>query len=269
MLNTLTQRRGLPPSLIPIGPTVVFLHYYGGSIRSWDAVLAQLAPDFHCLAIDLPGFGDSAALSDHQTVDEMADAVAAVIVAQVGSRPFVLVGHSMGGKIALAIAAGTSSSRPPAALQGLVLLAPSPPGAEPITNEDRQDMLDQPGLSPDEQRKAAEKTVDKITHLPIPKAVREQIIIDNLRSSPQGWTAWLTTGSLDDITDRMARINVPVRILAGDQDEALSYTVQPNMVQPYLPQAGLHIIAGAGHLLPQEAPDLVVKAIRSLCYLRQ
>ncbi len=269
MLNTLTRRKNVGHPSTPGSPTLVFLHYYGGSIRAWDAVLDQLAPEFHCLAIDLPGFGDSAALSDHQTVDDVADAVSGAIVAQVGNRPFVLVGHSMGGKIALAIAAGTAVVGQPASLEGLILLAPSPPGPEPISDTDRQTLLDQPSLPPDEHRKAAEKTADNITQLPISGAVREQIINDNLRSSPQAWTAWLTTGSLSDITDRMSRISVPITILAGDQDRALSYAVQPSMVQPYLPQARLHTVPGAGHLLPLEAPGAVARAIKTLCYQRQ
>lgn len=256
MLHTLIRT---PPK--STAPALVFLHYFGGSLHSWEAVLAQLSTEFYCLAIDLPGFGDSPALSDHQTVDEVADVLTSIITAQLGTRPFVLVGHSMGGKLAMAIAAGTSSSPRPAALQALVLLAPSPPGPEPIADKDRQEMLEQPSLSPDEQREAAEKTATKITHLPLAESIRQLIITDNLRSSREGWVAWLTTGSLDDITDRMVRINVPVTILVGDQDKALPHSVQADLVQPYLPQATLHLVPDAGHLLPQEAPDVVTAAI--------
>ena len=264
MLHTLTRS---PPGAT--GPVLVFLHYYGGSVRAWDAVLDQLATEFHCLAIDLPGFGNSAPLSANQTVDEVANAVSGVIGAQVNGKPFLLVGHSMGGKIALAIAAGTLTMPKPIGLMGLLLLAPSPPGSEPISDEDRQAMLDQPGLSPAEQRKAAEKIADTATQLPLSKAVRQQIIDDNLRASPEGRLAWPAVGSREDISDRMARINVPVTILAGDQDRALPAWVQPKLVQPHLPQAWLHIIRGAGHLLPQETPDIVAKAIRTLCYPQQ
>ena len=264
MLHTLTRS---PPGAT--GPVLVFLHYYGGSVRAWDGVLDRLAAEFHCLAIDLPGFGDSPPLSDHQTVDEVANAVAEVILAQVDGKRFVLVGHSMGGKIALTIAAGTLAVPQPTGLAGLLLLAPSPPGPEPISDNDRQAMLDQPGLSRAKQREAAEKTADNITQSPITKTVRQQIIDDNLRASPEGWLAWPAVGSREDITARMARINVPVTILAGDQDRALPIWVQPKQVQPHLPQAWLHIIHGAGHLLPQEVPDVVAKAIRTLCYQRQ
>ncbi|RYF66380.1 MAG: alpha/beta fold hydrolase [Cytophagaceae bacterium] len=260
MLHTLTRT---PQSAT--GPALVFLHYYGGSIQSWSAVVDRLATDFYCLVIDLPGFGDSPPLSDHQTVDDVAEAVTDAITVQLGDRPFVLVGHSMGGKLALAVAAGTLSSSASAALQGLVLLAPSPPVPEPIPDKDRQDMLDQPSLPPDEQQEAAAKTADKITNRPLSELTRQLIITDNLRSSAEGWIAWLTTGSREDISARMAPVNVPITILAGDHDNALSHSVQTDMVLPYLPQAALTIVAGAGHLLPIEEPDRVSNAIKDFC----
>ena len=259
MLNTLTRQPATPSPV-----TLVFLHYYGGSIRSWNAVVDVLAADYRCLVIDLPGFGESPPLSDHQDVDEVAAVVTEAIAEQLGDGPFVLVGHSMGGKIALAIAAGLPGKPQPAGLRAMVLLATSPPGPEPIPDGARQAMLDKPGLLPEKQREAAEKTLAKITRKPLTDAVREQIIADNLCASPEGWIAWPTVGSRTDISDRMARITVPITLLAGDQDEALLPSVQPDMVQPYLPQATLHIVSGAGHLLPMEVPDEVVERIREV-----
>ncbi|MBO0930524.1 alpha/beta fold hydrolase [Fibrella aquatilis] len=243
-------------------PALVFLHYFGGSALSWTAVLDSLLADYQCVAVDLPGFGESPPLSDHQTVDEVAAVVADALAAQLGNNPFVLVGHSMGGKIALAIAAGLPGHAPPAGLRGLVLLATSPPGPEPIPDDSRQEMLDKPGLSPEKQREAAEKTMAKITRKPLADAARAQIIADNLRASPEGWIAWPAVGSRADITDRMARITVPVTLLAGEEDAALDPSVQPDMVMPYLPQATLYTLPGVGHLLPLEVPDEVVTWIR-------
>lgn len=260
MLNTRT-RQPATPSLV----TLVFLHYYGGSIRSWDVVVDALAHEFRCLVIDLPGFGESSPLSDHQDVDEVAAVVAEAIAEQLGHDPFVLVGHSMGGKIALAIAAGLPGKPQPAGLRAMVLLATSPPGSEPIPDDSRQQMLDKPSLPPEKQREAAEKTLAQITRKPLSKAQQAQIIADNLRASSEGWIAWPAVGSRTDITNRMPRITVPVTLLVGDADEALPPSVQPDMVQPYLPQATLHIIPGAGHLLPLEVPDEVVERILDTC----
>ena len=39
--------------------TLVFLHYFGGSYKTWAKVIKELSNDYRCIAIDLPGFGDS------------------------------------------------------------------------------------------------------------------------------------------------------------------------------------------------------------------
>lgn len=259
MLNTITRNPAQPAAI-----TLVFLHYYGGSIQSWDAVVNALSANYRCLVIDLPGFGESPPLSDHQDVDEVAAVIAEAISDQLGDDPFVLVGHSMGGKIAQAIAAGLPGKPQPGGLRGLVLLSTSPPGPEPIPDDSRREMLDKPSLSPGKQREAAEKTLVTITRKPLSEAIRAQIINDNLRASPEGWIAWPAVGSRTDITNRMARITIPVTLMVGDADEAIPMHVQTDSVQPHLPQATLHIISGAGHLLPLEVPDNVVQLIRQV-----
>ncbi|CCH00906.1 alpha/beta hydrolase fold protein [Fibrella aestuarina BUZ 2] len=243
---------------------LVFLHYFGGSAASWQYVIDQLTPDLASYALDLPGFGAAPALSAHQTVDDVADAVARQIDGWVGQEPFVLVGHSMGGKIALALAAGSAQRPALAGLQGLVLLAPSPPSPEPIPDETRREMLARPDQTPDERQQTAEKTATTITHQAISPTMRQQIIADNLRASTEAWVAWAAVGSREDITSRMDRIAVPVAILAGDQDEALPASVQPEQVVPWLPQTTLRVVSGVGHLLPYEAPGVVAASIRAM-----
>lgn len=106
----------------------VFLHYFGGSV----------APT--------PGY----------TVKDMASD-ALKLGRQLQIDRYTLVGHSMGGKIALAVAA-----RAPAGLESLVLLAPSPSTAEPITAADRARLL---GCHSD--RDAARETACMITARPV------------------------------------------------------------------------------------------------------
>ena len=78
------------------------MHFLGGSGREWDEVLALLNGQYRTLRVDLPGFGDSADIPGY-TVAEMADAVHAAIVAA-RLRRYVLVGHSMSGKVAMVLA---------------------------------------------------------------------------------------------------------------------------------------------------------------------
>lgn len=233
------------------GPsTLVFMHYFGGSLLEWQGVINQLAGQYRCVAIDLRGHGDSDAPASNYAVDDMADDVAGLIEALNLTR-FVLVAHSMSGKVALALAA-----RQMAGLKMLLLVSPSPPLPEPIPDDDRQKLLNGYG-----DRLAAEQTLKTITARAVSESAGQQIVADNLRTAKPAWDAWLLAGSKEDISDRMAAVSVPVHIIVGADDRALAPDVQPRMVLPYLPAATLTTCVGAGHLLPWEVPDELVAFI--------
>lgn len=80
-------------------PSLVFLHYWGGSSRTWRHAIAKLAPSFHTVAIDLRGWGQSEAAAEGYGLADLAADVGGVI-AELNLSRYVLVGHSMGGKIA-------------------------------------------------------------------------------------------------------------------------------------------------------------------------
>ncbi|RAK62386.1 hypothetical protein DLM85_23575 [Hymenobacter edaphi] len=171
-----------------------------------------------------------------------------------GLGRYVLLGHSMGGKIALALAA-----RQPAGLAGVVLLNPSPPSPEPMSGAERQVARQAFG-----ERTAAEHTFHHITARPLPPAVQQQVVQDNLRSSSRAYHAWLQQGSREDISNQMSRVQVPCLILSGDQDRVLPPAVHNTRTLPLLPAGTpLELIAGAGHLLPYEAPSEVATRLRA------
>lgn len=241
----------LVPGAAPL--TFVCLHYWAGSGAEWQAVADFLAPAYRTLAPDLGGFGSAPAPAGGYTVDAYADQVADYIAAQ-PLHQYVLVGHSMGGKIALALAA-----RQPIGLLGVALLTPSPPTPEPMTEADRQGSLRAYG-----QRPEAEKTLRKITARTLPAAVQQQIIADNLRTTKAAWNAWLLHGSRENIAARLRDLRVPCTLLAGDQDAVLSPSVHGLETLPLLPEGTrLEIVGGAGHLLPYEAPEEVATLLQT------
>ena len=216
-----------------------------------------------CLAIDLRGYGDSDAPSTGYSVDDMADDVAGVIEyfglsgdasQQTPDYNYILVGHSMSGKVALALAA-----RRLAGMRNLVLFAPSPPSPEPIPDETRNRLLATHG-----EREAAERTFQEITMAPLAEAIREQIIEDNLRTAPVAWDAWLTSGSREDITDRMGQIETMPYIAVGEKDSNIPVNLLQQAVLPLLlAGTSLQVIPGVGHLLPSEAPEAVVAVLEA------
>ena len=88
------------------GAPLVLLHGLGSSRRAWEPVLPALAARFDVIAVDLPGFGDSAPLYGRAEVPPavLADAVAGLLD-ELGVGPPHLAGNSLGGWVALELAA--------------------------------------------------------------------------------------------------------------------------------------------------------------------
>jgi pimeloyl-ACP methyl ester carboxylesterase len=226
------------------------LHYWAGSGRAFEPLRPLLPPNSTLLAPDLPGFGDQAAPAGFDySVASYADWVAQYIEEH-KLTDYHLLGHSMGGKIALLLAA-----RQPAGLHGLLLLSPSPPTPEPISDEDRAASLAAYGKPAE-----AEKTFNKITRIPLSETEHQQVVDDNLRTTHAAWEAWLLGGSREDISAQMSTINVPCRVLVGESDQAIPLAAQRQQTLPLLPTGTpLVVVPGAGHLLPLEAPEEVFK----------
>lgn len=232
-------------------PVLVFLHYFGGSSRAWFPLIDLLEYTFYCVAPDLRGWGDSEATETSYAVAQVADDIAALI-ADLNIDRYILVGHSMGGKAALALAA-----RQPTGLSSLILLAPSPPTPEPIEDAERARLLQS---HPD--RTEAEATVRKITAQALPAPLFEQAVNDNVRSSQPAWEAWLRHGSREAISDVMPQIAVPVRVVSGASDTVLPSPLLEKEVVVRLSNARLTILPQVGHLLPLEAPEAVAEIIQ-------
>jgi pimeloyl-ACP methyl ester carboxylesterase len=86
----------------PGAPAILFVHGGGPSGPMWRDHMDRLAPDFHCLAPDLPGFGRSNRLAPI-SLSQTADLIAEVIAARVPARRAHVVGLSYGGSVAFAL----------------------------------------------------------------------------------------------------------------------------------------------------------------------
>src|SRR5215470_7189080 len=104
------------------GPAVVLLHGLGGFAESWRSTIEALAPRHTVVAIDLPGFGCSAKPRGPYGLGYFAESVAGCLDA-LGLGSVSLVGHSLGGAIAVAF----TLSRP-ARVDRLALIGALVPG---------------------------------------------------------------------------------------------------------------------------------------------
>ncbi|GAB3853430.1 alpha/beta hydrolase [Hymenobacter terrigena] len=232
-------------------PTIIALHYWAGSGREYD-VLRPLLLGTNFLTPDLPGFGaQPVPLGFDYSVRAYADWIFAYIQQQ-QVTDFTLIGHSMSGKMALALAA-----RQPAGLRRLVLLSPSPPAGEPMSEADRAALLAAYG-KPEE----AEKTFCRITRQPLSAVLRAHVIADNLRSTEAAWDTWLLKGAREDISALMPPLNVPCHLLVGDGDTSITPDSQRCLTLPLLPAGTpFEVVPNTGHLLPLEAAAEVRRAL--------
>ncbi len=237
------------------GPVVVLLHGIYGQLRNFTYALTDQLTDHRLIVVDRPGWGHSTVEGDHPTIETQARMIADLIDALGLDRP-LLVGHSMGGAVALAMALNQ-----PSKICGLALIAP-------LT----QRMTAMPAIfrgkaPPEALRGLAAWTVGvPLTTLTGP-AVSKQVFAPDpvpldfgtrggglvaLRpSSFQAGAAELTDANraLATMVPRYGAIRLPVAILYGRDDELLDPVTQGEVTASEIPGATLTNIGG-GHMIP-------------------
>lgn len=236
-------------------PTVVLLHGGNQSAHSWDLVSLNLSRRYHVLALDQRGHGDSEwSRGAHYGIDEMREDVRAFIQV-VGVEPPVVVGHSMGGMVALSLA-----HRYPEALSGLVVVDIAPEVGERgvrmirdfvgrnVEFDDLEEFLDKvERYDPYRSRAHIERTVKynllrRADGRYVSKSDRRRYRLEG-DSTDDGTRPRLPgVPALDDLTG----INLPVLIVRGGDSNVL----EPEAAQRFaaaLPNAALITVPGCGH----------------------
>lgn len=232
-------------------PTALFLHYWGGSTRTWGPTIDDLSTSNRCIAVDFRGWGESSKDSDDYRLETLASDVSGLID-QLGLRNFVIVGHSMGAKVAQIVAA-----RQPEGLKALVLFGPAPPTPMAVPDDVRQSYE---GLY--DTREGVEAVIGNLTAHTLSDVYREQIIEDGLKAAYGAKRAWPQQGMIEDISFTTPKINVPVHIIAGGNDAVEpEASLRENFKS--LPDVTFSVIPGVGHIAPLEKPVELARAIRA------
>jgi pimeloyl-ACP methyl ester carboxylesterase len=246
-----------------VGPSVVLVHGLGGTIENWRGIAPELARTHRVLVPDLPGHGHSAALPDVAHLDDFADCVFAMAEAE-GIGSAVWVGHSLGGTVALRAAV-----RRPDAVRGVVLAAAAGIGSSSRVGRVTVTLMGlvQPGKAIAPHREAwANSRLGRQLAFGWwgvgDAAALEPDLAEALFEGPahhtntrQAGRALLATDPLDGLD----RIACPVLALWGASDK----WVKPDDGIEYARRLGasFRAIAGCGHLLIGERPEICVRAI--------
>ncbi|HTT09639.1 MAG TPA: alpha/beta hydrolase [Burkholderiaceae bacterium] len=241
------------------GPGVVCLHSNASHSGQWRALSERLAPGYHVLAADGYGAGKSPAWRAKRPV-RLRDEVDLLepVFARAGD-PFVLVGHSYGGAVAL-IAAITHPRR----VRALVLYeptlfalvdadAPAPNEADGI----RQTVADSvAALAAGDRDRAAQRFIDfwmgKGAWQRMPEA-RRAPIADSV-THVRAWGKALFNEPTP--LAAFAALNVPVLYMLGKDSPASSRAVAQLLI-PVLPQVQVVEFEGAGHMGPMTHADRI------------
>jgi pyruvate dehydrogenase E2 component (dihydrolipoamide acetyltransferase) len=253
------------------GDVVLLIHGYGGDRNSWLFLQEPLAARYRVYALDLPGHGTSAknvnadSFGPNSPADSagtggpadplgvLADAVTGVLDA-LGAERAHLVGHSMGGAVALAVAA-----RDPARIASLTLIAPSGFGSEINAGYLR-------GFADAQLRRELKPVVGQLfadESLVTRQLVDDLLAYKRLDGVDEALHA-LADALLDGDAQRgdsaasLAAVGgaVPVTVVWGRADRII-----PAAQAESVTGAVRHLINGAGHLPHMERPAEVQAAI--------
>jgi len=226
----------------PGGETVLLLHGYSDSGRSWDPVIAALPPDWRVLAPDQRGHGDSERPREGYGVAQLAADAAALLDAAGASRVTV-VGHSMGSFVAQQLALDH-----PNRVERLVLVCGAArfPGAEEFLSEVRT--LTDP-VSEDFIRSFQRACLRQ----PIPEAVFEQAVAESRKLPARVWHAIAEGFPAFDVRARLREIVCPTLVVWGAHD-AFFLREQQEELRAGLRGAEFVEHADAGHAPHWEDP---------------
>lgn len=231
------------------GPTVVLLHGFGESGAVWGFQKDALAKHFQLLIPDLPGSGASQLIND-MSMEGFADVVYALLQHEHIVR-CVLIGHSMGGYIALAFA-----ERYESLLYGLGLFHSSA-----YADSSEKKATRQKGIAFIKEQGAAEflKTTIPGLYNPATKD-RKPALIEQQVAAAQGFAAEALVAYYEammqrpDRTKLLRQTALPVLFVLGKWDTAVP--LQDGLAQCHLPQlAYIHVLHNSGHMGMAEEPE--------------
>lgn len=244
------------------GPPVLLLHGLGASSFSWRELFPRLAPRFHLLAPDLPAHGATSAAA---TPDFRLETLVAGLLALLDRRgvtSYAVVGNSLGGGLALLLAA-----KAPERVRALALLGPAvvlkhypflfQPLRLPVLGHLTALALG-PWIVPYGLKMAYHRheliTPEVVAgYAPTFRPVSNRLGLMRLARENDPWPP-------EEVRRLLARIHQPVVIIWGEEDRILPAS-QASELKALLPRAELHLLPQVGHAPQEEAPEITAEIL--------
>lgn len=245
------------------GPALLLLHGFTGSGATWRPFLGEWR-GFTAIAVDLLGHGASDCPPDpgryrmERCVKDLLS-----LLDRLGVERTAVLGYSMGGRVALHLALAA-----PRRLWALVLESASP-GIDDDGEREARRLADE-GLANAIEREGVERFVAYWESLPLfasqarlPAPVREELRRQRLGHNPRGLANSLRgmgAGAQEPLSGRLGEVRVPTLVIAGALDER--YCALGRRMAEAMPATRLEVVAGAGHAVHLERPDVFARVVR-------
>lgn len=255
--------------------TLLFIHGLGSYLPAWTKNIASLKEQYRCVAIDLPNYGKSRPGNYFFSVSFFARTVDAFIK-KLGLENVVLVGHSMGGQIAMTMALDLDTD-----IEKIVLIAPA--GFETF-NEAEKQWLRQvytPALilsATDEQIKqnfdlnfaSGQLPADAWFMYEDRRRMREDLVY---YTSYSMMISMCVSSMLDQpVFDRLHQVLIPTMVIFGREDQLIPNRIlHPDQTaaavaergRARLPESDLSLLSPCGHFVQWECAGRVNSHIRA------
>ena len=245
------------------GEPLVLVHGLGGAAANWLALAPLLLPGRRLIVPELPGHGGSSPLPAAPSLSPYADRLG-LLLEHEGATPAAVVGHSLGGAVALRLAL-----RRPEAVSALVLAAAA--GISSTARSARYALtvtgILKPGrkIAPHRRRVARSALLKRLVFgrwgASDPPALPPEVV-EALLAGPARHTDTVSAATAlvrDDVRPDLERISCPVLVLWGARDNQLPVDDAFDYARRL--RAPLRVIADCGHLLIVERPAACGDAI--------
>lgn len=242
------------------GPALICLHGLYGYGRNWNSLARQLASQYQVILPDLRNHGKS--FHDPEwTYSAMASDLQ-ILAEHLGLTRFSLLGHSMGGKVAMQYALNDTHN----SLERLIIVDIAPRPYNPTYHQKLLTALSQLDLTQLDSREQADQQLSRA----IPEAGVRSFLLSNLIKSDQNW-AWqfnlpvlherieLITENLDTSSGPFNAC--PVMFLAGADSDYVRPEDKPAILEVF-PQASCEWIPDSGHWVHVDQPQILLERVK-------
>ena len=237
------------------GEPLILIHGFGGDLNNWLFNHGVMAAKHVVYALDLPGHGGSTKDVGEGTLDVFADLLQGFMEAMEIPKAH-LVGHSMGGSIAMTFALAHPDRAVSLTLIGSAGLGPQINGG----------YIE--GFISAQRRKDMKPQLEKLFSDPslVTRQLVEDVLkfkrIDGVQAALRAIADQFCPGSSQAVVlrDRLAELSVPVLVIWGEKDEI----IPPSHAQGLTGNVSVQIIPSAGHMVQMEAAGEVNRLIQEL-----